>query len=206
MVRNKSAFTLIELIFAIVVISITVISLPTMNSVISKGIEGNLVQESIFAASTKLNEITTAHWDDNSLEPNDANGFARVIDTTGSLCTNNLMPGHINQTLHRRCLDDNTTRPSDNINSNASISSLGDYVGSQTFFTANLSDASGYKNTDLNITTAIDRNITFNGTTNANMKCMTITVSKNSTPSTALIVLKTYSANIGEVDFYKRTY
>ena len=197
----RSAFTLIELIFAIVVISITVISLPTMNSVISTGIEGNLVQESIFAASTKLNEITTAHWDDNSTEPNDANGFARVIDTTGSLCTNHHMPGHI----HRRCLESSATRPDDNANSKTDVSSLGDYAGSQTFFTSNLSDASGYKNVDLNITTVIQRNVDFNGI-NANIKRLTITVSKNSAPSVPIVVLKTYSANIGEVDFYKRTY
>jgi len=205
-VRNKSAFTLIELIFAIVVISITVISLPTMNAVLSKGIEGNIIQESIFAAATKLNEITTAHWDDNSLEPNDIYGFARVIDTTGSLCTNHLMNGHIHQALHRRCLESSITRPDDNANSNADISSLGDYAGSQTFFTSNLSDSSGYKNIDLDINTTIDRNIIFNGTNDPNMKRLTITVTKSATPSTPLIVLKTYSANIGEVDFYKRTY
>ncbi len=47
-VRSKKAFTLIELIFAIVVIAISVISLPTMIQATSSGVASNLeTQEAI---------------------------------------------------------------------------------------------------------------------------------------------------------------
>jgi len=75
----KRAFTLIELIFAIVIIAITVVSLPMMTQVISKGIEKNLLQEAIFAGAAVLNESVSAKWDENSVEsPTDPNAFSRV--------------------------------------------------------------------------------------------------------------------------------
>ncbi len=50
-VRFRRAFTLIELIFAIVIIAISVISLPMMTQVTSSGVAGNLeTQEAIFKA------------------------------------------------------------------------------------------------------------------------------------------------------------
>ncbi len=50
-VGYKKAFTLIELIFAIVIIAIAVVSLPTMVQVTSSGVAKNLeTQEAIFKA------------------------------------------------------------------------------------------------------------------------------------------------------------
>ena len=53
MVRTSSTskrfgFTMIELIFAIVIIAISVMSLPMMTQVTNKGLEESLVQEAIF--------------------------------------------------------------------------------------------------------------------------------------------------------------
>lgn len=50
-VKLKNAFTMIELIFAIIVIAISVVSLPTMIQATSSGVEKNLeAQEAIFKA------------------------------------------------------------------------------------------------------------------------------------------------------------
>jgi prepilin-type N-terminal cleavage/methylation domain-containing protein len=108
---GKSAFTMIELIFAIVIIGISVLSLPMMNQAVSRGIEGNIVQEAIFAASAQLNQITSYKWDENSTQPNDS--LSKVVWTSANDCnaTTKQRSGHVAQPLHRRCLDDNTTRP-----------------------------------------------------------------------------------------------
>jgi len=201
-VVKRVAFTLIELIFAIVIIGISVISLPLMVQTSSTGIEKNLVQEAIFAASTQLNQAIAANWDANSLEDgvNDES-LARIIDD--GTCANNPANanyrhkvGHILQPLHRRCLDSNTTGISGLGTGNNSV--LEDFAGTQTLSNAG---ASGYKTT---YTTAITvtRNANFNGA-NTNIKMIQANISDASGLITSL---RTYSANIGEPDYYKREY
>ncbi|WP_297442988.1 prepilin-type N-terminal cleavage/methylation domain-containing protein [Sulfurimonas sp.] len=207
MVR-KSAFTLIELIFAIVIIAITVISLPMMNQVVSKGIDSNIVQEAIFASATELNEVVTGHWDENSIEPNSPNSYARVIDI-GGFCDNNtsspryrLMPGHINQPLHRRCLNSSATTPA-----NASATAVESLEDSEhvylPIFLGSAPSASGYKE-EYKSKIEVDHNITFAGSNNPNIKRITVTITNSN--DNIISSLRTYSANIGEVDYYKRTY
>jgi prepilin-type N-terminal cleavage/methylation domain-containing protein len=202
-VVRKAAFTLIELIFAIVIIAITVVSLPMMNQAVSKGIDGNLVQEVIFAATTKLNEALSANWDENSIEP-DLSGYARVIDTDGNCDTHRHRDGHINQSLHRRCLDSSATGVS-NSDTNDDVDALEDMeVTDENIFIDNQSgSASGYKDVytyTLNVTPSA----TFGGTTSEDIKEVTIEI-KNSHSKT-IVKLKTYSCNIGEVDYYSRNY
>ncbi|MEN8303594.1 MAG: prepilin-type N-terminal cleavage/methylation domain-containing protein [Campylobacterota bacterium] len=203
----RSAFTLIELIFAIVIIAISVISLPMMSQTVSKGIDANLVQEAIFGAATKLNEAVAAHWDDNSLEPGKPNSFARVIDDGTCLNTPlayRQMPGHINQPLHRRCLDSSATTPA-NTDVNADITSLDDMeVTDEEIFISGVSvGAQAYKDIYTS-TVAVNINASFGLTANnPNMKSIVSTISDS---SGVITVLRTYSANIGEVDYYKRSY
>lgn len=205
MVR-KAAFTLIELIFAIVIIAITVISLPMMKQVIFKGIENNIIQEAIFASATVLNEVTTAHWDDNSFGPSDT--FAKVIDlgnceNNSSLVNYRYMPGHIIQPLHRKCLDNNSTAPAD-ADISATVSSLNDFVpGPPNLFNSFVTDAQGYKHS-YNSVLSVTRPANFNGN-NPNIKRINITISDTSTGK-ILTSLSTYSANIGEIDYYKKGY
>jgi len=212
----KNAFTLIELIFAIVIIAIAVISLPTMNQATMKGIEGNMVQEVVFAASTELNQVITAHWDDNSLEPAAPNSPARVIDifagagrceTNSSLSTYRQMAGHIDQPLHRRCLDSNTTGLA--AGAVLLVDDLDDrMVTGQTLSNAGTGE-DGYKlnfTTDINVT---NTNVIF-GTdqvnANPNMKRITVTIKDTAATPKIITSLVTYSANIGEIDYYKRSY
>ena len=208
MVR-RAAFTFIELIFAIVIIAITVVSLPMMNQVIAKGLDDNLVQEAIFAAATELNEAVTAHWDENSIDPTSPNSYARVIDHSGNCNNNNLsasyrqMPGHINQPLHRRCLDDNTTTPGDS-NTNNTIDALDDMEHAATnIFIDTTNDTKGYKRSYTSKVT-VTRGATFAGTANQDIKSITIEI-KNA-DGKVITSLKTYSANIGEVDYLKKEY
>ena len=208
MVR-RAAFTLIELIFAIVIIAISVMSLPMMSQVVSKGIDANMVQEAIFAAATELNEVTTANWDDQSMESGDPNSLSRVIDHSGkcednaSLARYRLMPGHIAQPLHRRCLENNATTPDDDATTKTDVTSLNDFVhNSSNIFVDTTTDDTGYKR-DYNATLRVTRPANFNGSNN-DIKLITITVT-NSDGDT-LTSLKSYSANIGEIDYYKKEY
>ena len=198
---------MIELIFAIVVIAITVISLPTLSNSTSQGIEGNLVQEAVFAASTQLNQAVTANWDERSLEDGGLASLARVVDDGNcvdnpTLASHRRKVGHIVAPYHRRCLDSNSSA---GLGSTASaINALEDFAGTQSLLNAGASQA-GYKS---NYTTviAVARNGSF-GTiaNNINIKTITANIS-DATSGTLLVSLITYSCNIGEVDYYKRTY
>lgn len=202
MVR-RAAFTFIELIFAIVIIAVSVMSLPLMIETSSDGIEKNLVQEAIFAASTQLNQATAANWDENSLLDGGIGSLARVIDD--GQCINDpfdsrhrLKPGHIAQRLHRRCLDSNNTGISGA--ASTAVDALEDYAGSQTLVNATASQA-GYKD-EYTTQITVSRPADFNGL-NANIKMIQANISNTDGLITSL---RAYSANIGEPDYHSREY
>jgi len=206
-VVRRYAFTMIELIFAIVVIAITVISLPTLSNATGQGIEGNLVQEAVFTASTQLNQAVTANWDERSLEDGGLASLARVIDdascdTNSSAFRYRLKAGHIAAPYHRRCLDSNSSAGLGATTS--AVNALEDYAGTQTLTNSGASQ-SGYKYTySTNI--AVATNGSF-GTLNNNLNIKTITANISDATSNELLAsLVTYSCNVGEVDYYKRTY
>lgn len=63
---GRKAFTLIELIFAIVIVAITVLSVPVMLQINSRGIQAGVDQEAVFAASAKLMQTLSYPWDEYS--------------------------------------------------------------------------------------------------------------------------------------------
>lgn len=204
MVR-RAAFTFIELIFAIIIIGISVISLPTMIAATSKGIDENIIQEAIFLASAQLNQAISANWDENSLVEGGANSLARVIDD--GTCENNsshpryrLKPGHIAQPYHRRCLDSNTTGISNA--SATTVDALEDYSGTKTLTNAAATQA-GYKH-EYTTNIAVTTNANFNGN-NTNIKMIQAGITYSGSAN-ALVLLRTYSANVGEPDYYSREY
>lgn len=204
---GKSAFTLIELIFAIIVISIAVMSLPMLTQITSKGVDSNLVQEAVFAASAELMGATSYYWDLNSMEDNNVSHLSRVIDI-GTTCENNssspryrLRPGHIAQPYHRRCLESNSTVAADtnssifpNLNNATHIS--------EDIFLNPTGSSSGYKESYKSTVTI--SNINHSGATNNNIKKITVSITKDD--GTPITVLSTYSANVGEIDYYKRRF
>lgn len=206
---KKSAFTLIELIFAIVVIAITVISLPMMNQAISKGIDTNLIQEAIFAAATELNEVTTTQWDEASIDENTSSFISQVINLDGSCENNNskeryrLKPGHILEPLHRKCLNDLGQGELDS-NTSATIDAVEDKAHGYKEIFLNLTPGQeGYKQ-KYKSSLVVSYDPIFDGAVRPNMKKVTITIKdENNNTVTSLF---TYVANIGGIDYYKRTY
>lgn len=108
--KMRFAFTLIELIFAIIIMSIVVLSLPVMSQVIGKGAENNLVQEAILVASGDMFKIISGKFDENSKD--DVMDFEKIIYSSNAeviaLDVNGSRAGNVNIIF-----DNNTTlRPS----------------------------------------------------------------------------------------------
>ena len=193
----RQAFTMLELIFAIVVIGIVVLAIPTLIQVSSKGAENNLAQEAVFAASAELMGASSAYWDENSMYDANKSILSRVIDIDNDCnATTNLRPGHINQPFHRRCLDEKTIGAQNS--SGGTTYDLNDLAhGSQSIITGGTTDASGYKK-DYNSTLSVNLS-----PTDSNVKIVTVNVFD---PDNGSLVtkLKLQAANIGEAEPYKK--
>jgi type II secretory pathway pseudopilin PulG len=189
---------MIELIFAIVVIAIAVVSLPVMTNTAQKGVEQNTIQEAIYAASSQLMGVLAGYWDERSMEDSNLSAYSRVIDIGGDCnTTTRLRPGHIAQSLHRRCLDSNSTTGLDQTTNN-DVYSLDDAVaavnGTTDIFDNPNAGETGYKDT-----------YTSSATISRTNDLKKITISVQNSDGDTITKLITYSANIGEPQYYKRT-
>lgn len=189
--RHSFGFTMIELIFAIVVIAISVMSLPMMTQVTNQGIEESLIQEAVFASSAELMGATAGYWDGNSMEDINESSLSRVIDLSLDCnATSRLRPGHINQPYHRRCLDNPLATAA-----NAGAGTLDAMVQvNQAIFLNPNPEATGYK-----ASYTSDISVVRNG----HIKTITSTIKNN---GNIVTVLRAQSANIGEIDYFKRTF
>lgn len=199
---NRLAFTMIELIFAIVIIGIAVTGLPFMTNITNRVIDSNLAQEAIFAGSAEIMGASSGYWDANSMQDNALSHISRVIDI-GGLCDNNvsatsyrLRPGHIEQPLHRRCLENNAIGVS-NAADNTWPSVDNAAHGLQNMMsTGAIPDEFGYKynyNSRLDIAQVGD------------IKTIVVNVFEAGT-GVPLTGLTMYTANIGEIDYFKREF
>lgn len=197
---GRFAFTMIELIFAIVIMSIAVMSLPMMIQTTAKGIEDNIVQEAIFAASAELMGATSYYWDLNSMSDANISRLERVININGDCnTTTNLRPGHVNQPYHRRCLDTGTTIANTSSTEYRNLNNAVNSTVVDLFDPINImQEAAGYKK-------AYKSQVTIEPGENSNIKVLTASIYKDD-ETTLLTRLKVYSANIGEVDYYKRRF
>ena len=205
--KSRFGFSMIELIFAIVIIGITVVSLPMMTQATSRGIDNNFVQEAIFAASTEVMQAMSYRWDLNSAENNTPGELSRVIDLANDCEDNTTLarygkrPGHIVRSCYSNLSDVDA-----NVSANTSdplIENLNNAVKTDSnVFTGIDGSGYGYKKAYTQTTTV---NISsFGGVNNENFKHIetTITDPVNETQ----VVLEAFSANIGEVEPLKRSF
>lgn len=209
---KRAAFTLIELIFALVIIAISVASIPIMTNAIGKGVENNLLQETVFAASAQINQILSYRWDENSAEIDDPGAIEKVIQRAAGVCNaDRIKPnGHILEEKHRRCLDDDTIRVSAVATfgvadaAEAIRDDVDDFHGVNDILFTGLSQTGGYKqNYRYNVTVVLS-NMNGNIAVNDEVKKVTVDVwdENNNTVSS----LSAYTFNIGDVEPYKRMY
>ncbi len=218
----RKAASMIELIIAIVVMGIAVMTLPLLLSQTQNNNAYAMQQEVILAARTKLGDTLTYRWDENSLQ-NDRIG---VLVTQGDSDLNATVDtirrvGHVKGNKRRKFFAD--------LNSSTSVANLGsdggdlddiDDINNQTTFLSPSSEVTSldYRFKDFNITTTVvyvddnasynDQNLTFtfkkigvNHTTN--IKLLTIKVIGN---SIIPFVLRSYSCNIGESELLRRDF
>jgi len=194
---QRYAFTMIELIFAIVIISIAVVSLPIMTKITEKGLEESILQEAIFAASAELISASAGYWDEHSMNDMNRSYLSRVINLAGDCNFDKLRPGHIAQPLHRRCLDSNSTAQDAAGGIFYDLNDAGQTDVNLTVTTSgNSAEAHGYKNTyksTITIAPAVN-----------NIKIIT-SIIKNY-DNEPIVKLQMQSANIGEIDYYKRRF
>lgn len=198
---QKPAFTMIELIFAIVIIAITVVSLPMMTQVNASGIEKGYIQEAIFASSAEVHQALSYRWDANSTPDGNAVDLSQVIDVS-NLChpTRKRMPGH----AARRCLNDLTIPVANN--HNHFIPNINNATDLKNLFLVNTSDhgkSSGYKNQALKLNLVVTHPATFHLISNPNIKRIDATVIDG---TDVVVKLYSYSFNIGEVDPMQRSF
>ena len=195
--HNKLAFTMIELIFAIVIIGIAVLGLPLMTNITNRGLDSNIDQEAIYAASAEIIAASAGVWDSNSMQDSAITHTARVVDI-GGLCTNTpgalthrLKIGHIPQPFHRRCVNAvNGVAANSNDPAWPSLNSA--VHVSQNMMSNAVTNAYGYKkgyNSTLVVGIA------------GNIKTITVNVFR---PDATLVTsLSMQSANIGSVEPWK---
>ncbi|MFT7860824.1 MAG: type II secretion system protein [Sulfurimonas sp.] len=204
MVR-RTAFTMIELIFAIVIMGIAVVSLPVMTQTTDKNVEASIVQEAIFASETILNEAMAYYWDENSQYDESTSGdLSRVINTAGCIAgTPNKRIGHVN----RRCLSDITAIGVANNNAvDNTLDYLENYWNNRDVITG-IASAGTYKDDNpykATVTvTQCDGGgcVDFGTLNNADIKEIEVVIQQD---GAIITLLRGYSANIGDVEIAKR--
>ena len=217
---NRYAFTMIELIFAIVIIAISVMSLPMMTQVTSAGIERNFAQEAIFTSIAEMNIAITYTWDEVSLIDSNATGsideLSRVININAvSDCADSGLDdssgadimrrtGHV----HRRCLNTLATEPFTGVDS-ACVDSLNAVAHdfNSTYEGGAMTSAEGFKTeyeSKLEVTKCNGACVDFGAAGNVNMKEIKVTL-RDASDNEVITILRTYSANIGEVAYHRST-
>jgi hypothetical protein len=193
---------MIELIFAIVIIAITVAAVPQMITRNDRTLTGSLVRQELFYAAKTASELLTQPWDTNSPDTSTSKAYDKVLDITGSAAkfarvssggiTLPFRQGHIRQDNHRR------------FHGTATAPAGGAIPGSTSSPTLPADDTLSINS---NYTGETDTTVFASApsATAANMKMATITVT-NTNDANRSVTLRVYAANIGEVTYAKRSF
>lgn len=221
----RSAFTMIELIFAIVVIGVTLLTVPLMIQTNNKSLERSLSQEAIFLAAALLSSESTKAWDANSIVSTgstDEYVLAKILDvgalgttysrtnigTAGAPIYSNVRQGGLREDKHRSFFDYNASAgaPNGGLTKPAQTATINYVIPIDPGLAAASDYKLAYSNTASrmyvadtgNVLTIVDLN-----TTVKNLKMIEVKVP---VVGGGEVVLRTYTANIGEADYAKRSF
>jgi len=222
----RRAASMVELVIAIVVMGIAVMSLPMILTQSQNSNAMALQQEVILATKTKLGYLLSYEWDVNSYDPTAS--VSRVLNTTASANADNDFDtlttrriGHVVADTRRKLRDNNASPTPDDGNAAWGSSALEDIddfdgkdenttIASETMdYIFNLqlrptinyvSDSATYTNQDITFT--FDANTTFTNPTNIKM----ITVQSRDTSNNVNIILRAFASNVGESTIMKRAW
>ncbi|PHR55360.1 MAG: hypothetical protein COA44_10805 [Arcobacter sp.] len=235
-ILKRSAFSMIELIFAIVIIGISMLTIPMIMLQDATNQEASLMQEGILLSMTKVSQTLTFPWDSTS-SPTGVGGLmsmSQVVETVAlppagleRAGTTDFRVGHFPEQLRRRLTPNSNPRAATAIAGAAPAVSINSFHGNSVDINASAgSGASAYKKT-WTVTTAVsyvsDLPASTYGATDiifafgapspgatSNIKQVTVTATDTTVTTLAangnLVVLTSFSSNIGEAEFYKRRY
>ncbi len=218
---------MIELIFAIVVVSISILALPTVLLTDATSQEQTLKEEGIMLTTTKVAQVLTYPWDQNS-PPLGVMSSSQVLNTGGDtdlsrIGASDFREGHFPDELRRRMTPSSNPRAASAIGG-AANSNIGAFDGEQVTVGAAGADL-GYKK-QYRLTTAVsyvtdaadynttgNTNILFDFDTNAsagtsNIKMVRVSTDELDTAGNwvPIIQMTSFASNIGEAEFFKRRY
>ena len=213
---------MIELIFAIVIIGITVVGVSRMMTQNVSTLGGALSQEAVFLASMEAAKVFSHRWDPNSRDNTTSLSYSKIIDTnvtnykrtcinpttgarveaTAAGCGTNVLSvlrlGGIAQDKHRRFHSVWTPAASSAPEGVPDISK-----------DLNLTGTEGYKhNYGITIASAfVDNPFDLTAAGGAtDIKKTEIFIFDKDNANTLLVNMRVYSFNIGEIDYAKRTF
>lgn len=188
----KPAFTLVELIFSIVIIALVFTVVPKLLFVTSKTMEVSIKEDGLFAAMSMLGDIVRLPWDENTIVSG-----GKILDTGANTCTNRRIGGFIGS---RNCL-----------NSNDTATPVASFGGVEPF--GDIDDYHGYSSTTTNgrVDYTLDVDVAYTDraflTSATTDEVKEVTVSVTSTGKTNLCSSFFYhSANLGHIQINKRAW
>ena len=214
--------SMIELVIAIVVMGIAVMSLPLILTQSQNSNAMALQQEAILATKTKLGYLLSYEWDANSYDA--LASVSRVLNTTASAnadddfdVTTIRRTGHVVADNRRRLRDDLAAPSTDGGAgwADATLEDIDDFDGkdenttiaSETMdyiFNLQLMPTVNYISDTASYVNQQDMNFTFNANTTftnpTNIKMITVTTTGNNIN----IVLRAFASNVGESTLMKR--
>ncbi len=220
----KKASSMIELVIAIVVMGIAMMTLPLMLTRVQNNNTFAMQQEILLAIKTKIGDIITYKWDENSIA---GTSNVAVLDVNNSDSELERFPdnnstrrvGHINQNKRRKFFSNITaaTLPGQ-WNTGTPFDDIDDFTGTVKFnavggldyrFNFDMTTDVGYIRDIANYKGRSINNFIFSGNKLANaagstnIKIITVTVKGKDISS---FKLQTYSSNIGGSRLLRRTY
>lgn len=210
----RPAMSMIELVFAIVIMGIAVMTLPLVLTQVQNNNAFALQQEAILAAKAKIGNVLTYEWDERSYDPitlysyvlNASNGDNELNATVGTQRV-----GHIDTDYRRKFFptETNASTIGSDANDAGSFDDVDDFNGISTLVAADPQTLDYVF--DLNLTTSVNYvsdntnyaastlngfalNPNYGGATPTNIKAISVTVSGGDQN----ITLRAFTCNIGE--------
>ncbi|MFK5881816.1 MAG: type II secretion system protein [Sulfurospirillum sp.] len=219
----RKAVSMLELVIAIVVMGIAMMTLPTMLTTIQNNNIFSLRQEAILAARTQLGDELTYLWDENSIDS--SSQVVAVLDTNSSYFKRNPTNGtrrigHIKGNKRRKFFTSPTyaTSPANlgKDGSETTPNDIDDFSSSTPITIQHIANTLDYRY-DLNMTTAVSyvddnftQGITFDFSTNpispaksTSIKMTTLTITNDNDFN---MILRAYSCNIGANQLLRRDF
>ena len=229
MVRRRYAFTLIELIFAIVLVAIVVAAVPQMITQNAKGTEEYIKQEVIAAAAGEAFRIISYPWDANSFDSSTNRSY--VLDISGGNAnldriSNNVIrighiipmkgtganAGNVDRNFHRQFFAASANPASSTLSGVSQVDAqllaeTGSNAYKKTYNIVFPSGENGYISDGAGGTTFNFPDT--NATAQSNMKMATIRIDSTDSGGTAetnVMKIRVYAANIGTPEYYTREF